>query len=152
MYGNRYHLYRQTEVATADPKRLVILCYEGAIRSLKTAQQNYLSQDFEAKGTAIQNALDIISELREALDFERGGEIAKYLDAIYSFMTRCILKADRTRDTQGFEHVGAMLEELKSAWEEIFHSQRDGKDASVSPVDVGYPPLKGTGAIQYQGV
>jgi len=152
MYGSKHHLYRQTEVATADPKTLVILCYEGAIRSLKTAQQTYLSSDFEAKGKAVQNALDIISELREALDFERGGEIAKYLDAIYSFMTRYILKADRTRDTQGFEHVGAMLEELKSAWEEIFHGHRDSKEASASPPDVDYPALKGAGPIQYQGV
>jgi flagellar protein FliS len=149
MYGSKHRLYRQTEVVTADPKRLVILCYEGAIRSLKTAQQTYLSSDFETKGKAVQNALDIISELREGLDFERGGEIAKYLDAIYSFMTRYILKADRTRDTQGFEHVGAMLEELKSAWEEIFYTHREGMDASLSPGDV---VSKGAGTVQYQGV
>jgi flagellar secretion chaperone FliS len=149
MYGSRYQAYRQTEVTTADPKRLVILCYEGAIRNLKTAQENYLSKNFEGKGKAIQNALDIISELREALNFEKGGEIAQYLDSIYSFMTRYILKADRTRDTQGFEHVGAMLEELKSAWEEIFHGQGVDSSAYASSPAAGLTQSKGAGTIQY---
>ena len=127
MYGSKHHLYRQTEVVTADPKRLVILCYEGAIRSLKTAQQTYLSSDFETKGKAVQNALDIIGELREALDFERGGEIARNLDALYSFWTQHIIKADQSKDTRGLDQVAAMLEEIKSALEEAYFGRTEGQ-------------------------
>lgn len=37
MYGNGsgINAYRQINVTTADPKRLVLMCYEGAIGSLK---------------------------------------------------------------------------------------------------------------------
>ena len=65
-----YQTYRQTDVITADPKKLVIMCYEEAIRNLNLAALMYSSGKYEVKGKSVQKALDIISELREALDFE----------------------------------------------------------------------------------
>ena len=37
MIGGGFRAYQKTEVVTADPKKLVILCYEGAISSLTLA-------------------------------------------------------------------------------------------------------------------
>ena len=133
-YG--YHRYRQTEVITADPKKLVILCYEEAIRNLQLAKTKYPLKEYEAKGEAVQKALDFINELRGALDFERGGEIAKYLDAIYAFIMSHILKADRMRDLKAFDQAAALLGELKSAWEAIFYGQADGSHPFIPPGDL----------------
>src|SRR4030067_2589838 len=101
MAGVGFQAYQKTDVITADPKKLVIMCYEGAIYSLKVAKAKFYAQDYEAKAKAIQNALDIISELRAALDFEKGGEIAKNLDSLYAFWIQHIIKADRHRDFRG---------------------------------------------------
>ena len=91
MYANGFDAYRQTNVLTADPKKLVIMCYEGAITNLRVARERYLSGEYEAKAKAVQKAQDIISELMHALDFEEGGQIARNLEALYNYMTRRIL-------------------------------------------------------------
>jgi flagellar secretion chaperone FliS len=130
---NGYSSYRQTNVMTADPKRLVIMCYEEAIRSLRLAAAMYGSKNYMAKGRAVQKTLDIIAELREALDFERGGTIATSLESLYVFMTKHILKSDQARDVRGFEQVASMLEQLKSAWESIFFGYEEAVPAASLP-------------------
>jgi flagellar secretion chaperone FliS len=127
--GSRYGAYRQSDVLTADPKRLLILCYEETIRMLNMAKTSYASLDYEAKGRAVQKALDLISELREALDFEKGGSIAIHLDGLYAFMSRHIIDSDRKKNLDGFSHVAQMLEELKAAWEQALYGRRDQEHA-----------------------
>ncbi len=121
MIGLGYQAYQKSQILTADPKRLIVLCYEEAIRSLEEAQNRYLLKDYAAKGRAVQKALDLLNHLREALDFERGGEIAKQLDRLYGFMISHILKSDHQRNGKGFQEVATMLGQLKSAWEEALN-------------------------------
>lgn len=132
MYGNGVNAYNATGVMTADPKRLVIMCYEGAIDSLKIAKKMFIAKDFEKKGKAITKAQDIINELMQALDFERGGEIAKNLDAIYNYIARRIIEADVKKDMSGLDEVIRIMEELKSAWKEIFYGYTNAATSSIT--------------------
>lgn len=111
--------YKQTNYFTADPVKLVIMCYEKAIESLNAAKEHYQNGQYEAKAKAIQKAQGIISELNMALNFEKGGEIAKNLDSLYRYMSKRIVGADMNRDLNGFDEIVWMLEELNSAWKEI---------------------------------
>lgn len=120
MYGTGIDAYHETNIMTADPMRLVILCYEGAIDSLKRAKERFAAKDFESKARAITKANDIINELMQSLDFDRGGEVAKSLGAMYSYMLRCILEGDLKKDLSRLDETIRILETLKSAWEEIF--------------------------------
>ena len=49
MYQNGIQSYKRTNVITANPGRLVLMCYEGAIENLKIARQKYLDHEFEDK-------------------------------------------------------------------------------------------------------
>ncbi len=111
--------YQQVSFLTSDPGKLILLCYRHAILNLRTAKDEYQLSNYEAKAKHLQKALDCIGELNSTLDFQRGGTIAKSLDALYNYMMRRILAADIKRDFRAFEEVIAMLEELESAWEEI---------------------------------
>ena len=122
MNGNGIDAYRQTNVTTADPGRLVLMCYEGAISSLKTAREKYISKEYEAKVETVQKAQSIISELMQALNFEKGGEVAGNLEALYNYMLRRITEGDVKGDMKAFDEVILMLGELESAWKEIFHA------------------------------
>jgi flagellar protein FliS len=127
MHGRRIRAYQQTDVMTSEPKRLVLMCYDAAIRNLKIAKEKHLSGEYEAKGLAVQKTQDIIGELSCSLDFEKGGQIARNLQAIYNYMTRRLLLADSKRDLKGFDEVAGMLEELKATWEAICdRGKRDG--------------------------
>lgn len=108
--------YRKTEVSTADPVRLVVLCYEEAIRSLRLAKANHNAKKYEAKKDNIRKFLDIIHILQQSLDFRKGGEVAKNLDGLYHYMTRRVQDGDLRRDTKAFEEVAGLLEELLSGW------------------------------------
>ena len=122
MYQNGIRTYQETGVLTADPKRIVLMCYELAIGHLKKAITHFDLKEFEAKAKSLQTAMDVIHELRQALDFKLGGEVAKNLDALYHYMSNRLIDGDLKRDVKAFDEVADMLEELLSAWKEIFTS------------------------------
>ena len=129
MYNNGIQDYRKTSVVTADPKRLVLICYEGAIENLKIAKNRYVEKDYEGKCIAVKKAQDIIDELLCSLDFEKGGAIARNLESLYRYMLGRILQGDVNKDVSALDEVIGILNELKSAWEEIFSKQ----DKKIEP-------------------
>lgn len=133
MVNNGIRSYRKTNVITADPKRLILMCYEGAIDNLKIGKQTYIENDYERKAKAFSKARDIINELLCSLDFEKGGAIAKNLEALYNYMIRRILRADLRRDLNAIDEVIGMLGELKEAWEEAFYNR--GRQAELMSID-----------------
>ena len=137
MYTNGIQSYRRTNVITADPKRLVLMCYEGVIENLKIGKQELLKKDYETKGKALTKAQDIINELVCSLDFEKGGSIARNLDSLYNYMLRRVLHANLKKDISAIDEVIEMLNELKSAWEEIFFKQQRGISTEAAGFDNG---------------
>jgi len=134
MFEQGIQSYRKVNVTTSNPLQLILMCYEGAINNLKIAKEKYLAKDYEAKGRAIKKFMDIIAELQCALDFEKGGEVAKNLDAIYSFITRTVLRADMEKDLATLDKVINMLNELLSSWQTLSARQDNPKPASSSIV------------------
>jgi flagellar protein FliS len=116
---NGIQFYRRTNVVTADPGKLVIMCYEGAIDNLMIAKQKYAEKKYEEKSRHINKTKDIIDELMCSLDFEKGGLIARNLESLYNYMTRRILHADANRSMDAIDEVVGMLSELLSAWKEV---------------------------------
>ncbi len=123
MYGNNVGAYQKANVETADPKKLVIMCYDGAIFNLKMAKERYVEKNYEAKGAALSKAMLIIGELNGALDEEKGGDIARNLKAIYDYILRRLTEGDMRADLTAFDEAITMLEELGSAWKEIFYGE-----------------------------
>ena len=133
MYRNGIQSYRRTNVITADPGKLVLMCYEGVIDQLKIAKERYEAKDYEAKCKALKKAEDIIGELACSLDFDKGGAVARNLESLYNYMTRRIILADMNRDLDAIDEVIWMLSELLSAWRDIF-----SKKAEVSTEKIGF--------------
>lgn len=137
MHRNGINAYRQTDVTTADPLKLVLMCYGKAISNLKTAKEKYAAGEYEPKAKALQKVHDIISLLMQSLDFEKGGAIAENLKSLYTYMMRRLTEGDLQQDLQAFDEVIEMLEELESGWEEISSAPRRDRAADAgSPWDV----------------
>ncbi|MFH1351130.1 MAG: flagellar export chaperone FliS [Pseudomonadota bacterium] len=144
MYRNGARDYQKTDVMTSDPKRLVLMCYEGAIDNLKIAKQKIAKKEYEGKSKAIVKAQDIISELLCSLNFEKGGEIARNLESLYNYMLRRIIHADVNRDMATIDEIVGILDELRDAWEQAFYKKDKGmkpqimkffEDAAEKPSD-----------------
>jgi len=111
--------YQQTQVMTSDPLKLVILLYDEGIRYLREAIEAYRERDYERKSERLIYGMEVISELLASLDLEKGGDIARRLQAIYTFLLQEILLADAEESTERLETVIRMLEELRDAWREL---------------------------------
>lgn len=119
MYQSVVNSYQQTQFFTTNPLKLVLMCYEGAIGSLKLARDSYVAGRFEAKAKALQKCMDIIHELNATLDLEKGGECAVNLRSLYAYVTQALTEADIKKDIETMNQVITMLEELESAWKAV---------------------------------
>jgi len=122
--------------AAADPHKLIMLLYQGALLAISTAKNQILRKDIAAKGKSISHAILIIDEgLKASLNKNVGGELAENLSNLYEYMGQLLLLANLKDDIAALDEVSGLLNELKSAWEEI----RPMKQASPSP-DASPPP------------
>ena len=133
MYKNEIKAYERTSYETADPKKIVLMCYEGAIIGLRAAKEHYVLREYEAKAKSLAKTYDMIHVLLQALDLEQGGNIATKLDALYRYMIKRILEGDLKSDLNAFDEIIHMLEELESAWKEIFLQNKRENDVVPFP-------------------
>jgi flagellar secretion chaperone FliS len=118
-YNQQIKNYQKTNVETADNLKLVIMCYDVAIRDLEDAKKLHESRSMDAAYQKIHHAQNIITELLIALDYERGGEIAQNLSRLYNFVVRQLVGINSRQDTAMYDHLIHILSELKSAWEQV---------------------------------
>lgn len=123
-YGKTLARYERTKVETSGKLDLVILCYEKAIQYLTEARDLMAENEFEKKAGKLNKALNIIYELQASLDFEKGGEIARNLSSIYSYIPPLLLEGDVKKDLSAYENAIRILSELKEAWEAISSGER----------------------------
>ena len=110
----------ETGVMAANPHKLILMLYDGALQSVGVAKQAMLDGRTATKGEAISKAMEIIDNgLRASLDLEGGAEIAQRLAALYNYMCERLLHANLHDDPAALDEVRALLLELKGAWEEI---------------------------------
>ena len=108
--------YQENQVKTADHQRLVVMLYEEAIRYLREAVEAMEKADAERKGERLVFGMEVISELLASLDQEAGGEIARNLQGLYTYMLQRLVLADAEGDADKIREVISMLEELLEAW------------------------------------
>ena len=130
-YGRTLGRYRKTEISTAGKMDLVVMCYDKSIQFIKQAKAECAQGAFEKKARLLQKTLDIINELQSALDFNKGGEIARNLDAIYSYLTRRLIRGDVEKDDSAFDETVRLLSDLKEAWEGIAYDEKSQKIPNV---------------------
>ena len=110
----------ETGISTADPHKLILMLFEGALLQVGTAVIALEKKDIPAKGSAISKAIEIIlNGLKVSLDYEAGGELAERLGALYDYMTQRLLYANLHNSQPAMEEVIKLLTELKGAWESI---------------------------------
>ncbi len=130
-----FNEYHKTQVSTADQVKLILMMYDGAIQFIHQAQMKLEKNDVVGKGQDVARAQRIVSELQNALNLKKGGQIAVSLDAIYVYVNNQLSMANLKNSQDHLENAIVVLKELREGWEGI----RSHQPASVS---VGKPALK----------
>lgn len=110
----------ETGVTTADPHKLILMLFDGALLQVRTAGVSMQNKDIPAKGQAISKAIEIIiNGLKVSLDMNAGGELAGRLAALYDYMSDRLLYANLHNSQPALDEVNRLLETLREAWAEI---------------------------------
>ena len=120
----------ESGVTAADPHRLILMLFEGALKAIGNAKSEMQRKEIAAKGKSISHAIRIIGEgLDASLNKTAGGALAQDLSALYAYMISRLFDANLKNDTVTLDEVTRMLSELKEAWSDI----RPNKPFSVTP-------------------
>jgi flagellar protein FliS len=110
----------ETGVDIANPHRLILMLFDGAILTLASARQAMKDKQIAEKGKLISTAIGIISGgLQASVDEQAGGELSMRLIALYDYMCQRLLFANLHNDLAAIEEVSGLLGEIRSAWQEI---------------------------------
>ncbi|WP_028950708.1 flagellar export chaperone FliS [Sulfurihydrogenibium subterraneum] len=116
---NPYQSYIKTELDSLPVAGIIAKGYDRIILELKSAIENIEKRNIKGKIENISKAIDLLTTLRLGLDFEKGGEIARNLEDIYSFCEREIQLANLKNDVERLQNVIKVLDTVKSGWEEL---------------------------------
>jgi flagellar protein FliS len=108
--------YKQTQINTASPGKLILMLYQGAIGALKKAGDLLEKKDYGGKGDCLIKAQDIIMELNMALDMS-AGEVSASLRQLYTYIYGRLVDANLNMEKQGIEESIGLLEGLYEAWD-----------------------------------
>jgi flagellar protein FliS len=119
---NAAQTYRRNAILTASPSKLIQMLYEGAITNLERTRRELghpASKRSAVAGEALGKAYGIIGELRAALDFEVGGDIARNLDVLYEFSLDQLTTANTSREPAPVDSTLRVMRTLKEGWDVV---------------------------------
>ena len=108
-----------SRIEGASPHRLVSILFEELLKALEAMAAAQQRGDLGQRGSRQARALAILSGLETSLDFEKGGEIAKGLAAIYREARRLVMAAADENSAAPVMQAREMLKEIASAWDGI---------------------------------
>jgi flagellar secretion chaperone FliS len=114
-----YQSYTRTNIQTSDPRAVIVLLYEGAIRYLQQALEALRRDERMRMSEFILKTQKIIQFLVSALNFEQGGELAGNLDRLYCYMRDTLNQANLRCDSTKIQEVIDLFRPLLEAWREI---------------------------------
>jgi flagellar protein FliS len=116
------NIFAQTSVGIARPENLILLVFERLLDHLLSAEKQM--QVGELAIEPLDKALDIFKiGLIPALDFEKGGDIAKNLGSLYDWSIRHLLKARINKDALMIKEVREVLMPIYEAWQGVVNER-----------------------------
>jgi flagellar protein FliS len=124
----------ETGVEAASPQRLVIMLYDGAIKSMMQAKAAFASGDVSVRGEFLSKAITIIDEgLSGVLDREAGGDIAANLGNLYDYISNRLLYANLKGHEASIDEAIGLMTELRTAWEQLERDTRPAVAVQQTP-------------------
>ena len=128
--------YENINVNTVDQGTLIIMAYEGAINFVKEAKERLAQNDYAGKSINISNAVSIINELNARLNMEKGGETAKNLNKLYTFLSIHLTTANLKKDAHKLDESLTILQNLLNGWKIIIEKDKmQNQKSAISGVN-----------------
>lgn len=121
MYSNNaYNVYKKNSVSHAPKEQLLLMLVDGAVKFAKIGRQAIADNDIKKAHENIIKTQDIYYELMETLDLTQGGDWAKDLMRIYSFIVRRLSDANIKKDAIILDEIIPLIEDIRDTWNEAY--------------------------------
>jgi flagellar protein FliS len=118
--------YLTQQVMTASPAKLVSMLYDKVVISLKEAIAAIEAGEIETRWRANARATEILSHMWATLDVDKGGEIARNLDQLFSYMLSRLPEVDLRNDPAPAREVIELIGPLRDSWRELAKQETVG--------------------------
>jgi flagellar protein FliS len=108
-----------SRIEGATPHQLVQIMYEELLKALDAMAFATARGDYVQRGQHQSKVLAVLTGLETSLDFDKGGQIAVDLVAIYRETRRLVIAGGRESDARFVSQAREMIQEIASAWEGI---------------------------------
>lgn len=118
-YARQAVAYRDREIQTASPSRLVVLVFDCALSNLVRARRAVQTNAIEERVDAVGKAREAIMELLVTLNVEQGGDLARNLRSVYTFILTELSDVARRADGARLETIIKLVTELRGAFDTV---------------------------------
>ena len=118
-----YNAYSQNSIAIESSTKLISMLYEGVLKFSSLAIRAIDLEDVEKKVYYINKTIAIFTELVNILDYDNGGDTAKYLAGLYEHQIKLLSLANLEDNTKNMVTVIGVAKTLLQTWDEEHTSE-----------------------------
>lgn len=132
MYGRSkgYDDYKEMNVLTAPPERLLIMLFESLSTNLRKGRTAIEEGDLRTKASALRKSRDIVMELSSSLNYDIGGDIALNLNRLYMYVNARLIDADVKADVKAIDDAVKVMDILEDGFRQAVNVVMRDKAAS----------------------
>lgn len=121
-----YTAYQRVNETIENKQELLLKTYEEILSMLNIAGMAIDEHDVTVKANAISKVTNALAVLKASIDFEKGGEIAKNLDALYAFCIDTLIKASARDDKQAVDDVKGIVNDVYTGFKGAHENLKAG--------------------------
>lgn len=113
------HVSIETGILNADPYRLIQILLESALEKLNIAKGFIERNNVHDKGVSLSLAISIVETLQASLNEQEGGEIAKNLSDLYTYILQSLIEVNLHNDLKKLDEIIQLIATIKSGWDNM---------------------------------
>ncbi len=145
-----YDTYRSTHFEGMDPKRLILMLYDGALKYIRIAKEGIEQGDVQKRGENIGRVIAIVAELNACLDISIQDDSVEFLRGLYTAILVELPKVSIHNDVKILDRSYSYIARLKEIWEKNVMGIQDKKEVTIPYVE-DKPKEEPVSSIRYSG-
>jgi flagellar protein FliS len=119
MSARAANAYKRVDLESAPKSQILDRLFERFQRDLDDARRAITGKDIKTKAAALDHALQIVAELRAALDHAAAPELCANLAALYEFVMERITRASLSMQVAPLDEAGGVMAEIGAAFRQV---------------------------------
>ena len=109
----------ESTIMSSEPHQIILMMFDGALQSLAIAKGAIERKDYELKSQMVSKFINIVSALRNSLDFDAEPVVSKRFDDLYIYCIDVINDASISMDATPVDEIIDLIKPLRNAWFEM---------------------------------